>query len=258
MLNNRLIFIVLTLFIISCNKLEVTPNYEKFSSDIGELNYRILYPKNFDKTKTYPITLFLHGIGERGDDNELQLKYIDRVFLNSQNYNDFPSVVIFPQAPLSDNWSSRILIDNEIRQFFPKNSTPTNSLRLVIQLMDSLSKEKHINNKRIYLTGLSNGAMGSFELLKHRPNMFASAVLICGGGDLDWAKKFAKTTPVWIAHGAKDRIVYPELSLKMAEAIIREGGNPKLTLYENVFHDSWYNVFEDPMYLEWLFSHTKN
>ena len=258
MLNNRLIFIVLTLFIISCNKLEVTPNYEKFSSDIGELNYRILYPKNFDKTKTYPIILFLHGIGERGDDNELQLKYIDRVFLNSQNYNDFPSVVIFPQAPLSDNWSSRILIDNEIRQFFPKNSTPTNSLRLVIQLMDSLSKEKHINNKRIYLTGLSNGAMGSFELLKHRPNMFASAVLICGGGDLDWAKKFAKTTPVWIAHGAKDRIVYPELSLKMAEAIIREGGNPKLTLYENVFHDSWYNVFEDPMYLEWLFSHTKN
>ncbi len=258
MFNYKLIYIVLPFFVLSCNEVEITPNYEKFSSNFGELNYRILYPKNFDESKNYPLTLFLHGIGERGDDNELQLKYVDKVFLNSRKYNGFPSVVIFPQAPLSDNWSSRILTDNEIRQVFPKDATPTNSLKLVIQLMDSLSKEKHINNKRIYLTGLSNGAMGSFELLNHRPNMFASAVLICGGGDLNWANQFAKTTPVWIAHGAKDRVVYPEFSLKMAEAIIREGGNPKLTLYENVFHDSWYNVFEDPMYLEWLFSHTKN
>ena len=100
MLNNRLLFIVLTFFIFSCNEVEITPNYEKFSSDIGELNYRILYPKNFDESKNYPLTLFLHGIGERGDDNELQLKYIDKVFLNTQKYNDFPSVVIFPQSPL--------------------------------------------------------------------------------------------------------------------------------------------------------------
>ena len=141
MLNNSLLFIVLTLFIFSCNEVEITPNYEKFSSEIGDLNYRILYPKNFDESKNYPLTLFLHGIGERGDDNEIQLKYIDKVFLNTKNYNDFPSLVIFPQAPLNDNWSSRILIDNEIRQVFPKDAKPTNSLQLVIKLMDSLVRE---------------------------------------------------------------------------------------------------------------------
>ena len=258
MFNIRLLFIVITFLVTSCNEVEITPNYEKFSSDIGELNYRILYPKNFDESKIYPLTLFLHGIGERGDDNELQLKYIDKVFLNSQNYSDFPSVVIFPQAPLSDNWSSRILTDNEIRQVFQKDATPTNSLQLVIKLMDSLVKEDFIDNKRVYLSGLSNGAMGSFELLKNRPNMFASAVLICGGGNPKWAKDFAKTTPVWVAHGSDDNVVLPELSINMVKEIIKHGGSPKFTLYENVNHGSWYNVFEDPEYLEWLFSHTKN
>ena len=152
------------------------------------MNYRILYPKNFDKTKSYPLTLFLHGIGERGDDNELQLKYVDKVFLNQNNYDNYQSLVIFPQAPLDDNWSSRVLTDEEVRQVFPENEKPTKSLQLVIKLMDSLVKEDFIDNKRVYLSGLSNGAMGSFELLKNRPNMFASAVLICGGGNPKWAK----------------------------------------------------------------------
>ena len=124
--------------------------------------------------------------------------------------------------------------------------------------MDSLVREDFIDNKRVYLSGLSNGAMGSFELLKNRPNMFASAVLICGGGDPKWAKDFAKTTPVWVAHGAKDTDVHPLFSIKMVESIIKEGGSPKFTLYEDVYHDSWNNVFEDPLYLEWLFSHIKN
>ena len=258
MFNYKLIYIVLPFFVFSCIDVKIVPNYEKFSSEIGELNYRILYPKNFDESKNYPLTLFLHGIGERGDDNELQLKYIDKVFFNTKNYSDFPSIVIFPQAPLSDNWSSRILTDNEIRQVFPKHAKPTNSLELVIKLMDSMLREDFIDNKRVYLSGLSNGAMGSFELLKNRPNMFASAVLICGGGDPKWAKDFAKTTPVWVAHGSDDDIVLPDLSINMVKAIIKYGGSPKFTLYENVNHGSWHNVFEDPEYLEWLFSHTKN
>ena len=258
MSNYKLIYIVFIFFVLSCSDVKIIPNYEKFTSDIGELNYRILYPKNFDKSKNYPLTLFLHGIAERGDDNELQLKYIDKVFLDQKKYIDFPSIVIFPQAPLSDNWSSRILTENEIRQVFPKDATPTKSLQIVIKLMDSLSQENYVDKKRIYLSGLSNGAMGSFELLKERPNMFASAVLICGGGDPNWVKKFAKTTPIWIAHGSNDDVVHPNFSLEMAEAIIKEGGSPKLTLFENIFHDSWYNVFNDPDYLKWMFSYSKN
>jgi len=258
MIKRLYILITIILIIFSCQKAEISPNFESFNSNDHSLNYRILYPKNFDKTKSYPLTLFLHGIGERGDDNELQLKYVDKVFLNKNNYYNYQSVVIFPQAPLDDNWSSRLLTENEIRQVFPENEKPTKSLQLVIKLMDSLAKEDFVDNKRVYLSGLSNGAMGSFELLKNRPNMFASAVLICGGGNPAWAKDFAKTTPVWVAHGSDDEVVFPELSINMVKAIINYGGSPKFTLYENVKHESWFNVFNDPNYLKWMFSFTKN
>ena len=258
MLKNFTVFLFLIFLILSCKQTEVIPEYSEFKTEDSQLNYRILYPKDFDRTKSYPLTLFLHGIGERGDDNKLQLKYVDKVFLDPENYNNYRSIVIFPQAPLDDNWSSRILTDNKIRQVFPKDANPTNSHQLVIKLMDSLVKEDFIDNKRIYLTGLSNGAMGSFELLKNRPKMFASAVLICGGGDPNWAKDFAKTTPVWVVHGSDDEVVLPQLSINMVESILKYGGSPKFTLYENVNHGSWHNVFDDPKFLDWIFSHTKN
>ena len=252
------ILTTIILIIFSCQKAEISPNFASFNIKNQSLNYRILFPKNFDKNKSYPLILFLHGIGERGDDNKLQLKYVDKVFLNENNYNNYESVVIFPQAPLDDNWSSRLLTKNEIRQVFPENENPTKSLKLVIKLMDSLINEDFIDNKRVYLSGLSNGAMGSFELLKNRPNMFASAVLICGGGNPEWAREFAKTTPVWVAHGSDDDVVLPELSINMVNAIIKYGGSPKFSLYDNVKHDSWFKVFNDPEYLEWMFSFTKN
>ena len=253
-----LIHILSLTFITNFYDVEIIPKHEIFKSNDGELNYRILYPKNFDDLKKYPIHIFLHGIGERGDDNELQLTYVDKVFLNQKNYENYPAIIVFPQAPLNDSWSSRNLSDNKIRQSFSENSSPTNSLSLVIKLMDSLVNESHVNNKRVYLSGLSNGGMGSFELLKNRPNMFASAVIICGGGNPLWAKEFAKSTPVWIAHGSDDIDVHPSLSLNMADAIVKYGGSPKLTLFENVAHDSWNNIFEDPEYLEWIYSYSKN
>ena len=258
MIKRPYILTTIILIIFSCKKVEISPKFESFNSKDRSLNYRILYPKNFDKNKTYPLTLFLHGIAERGNDNEMQLTYIDKVFLNPENYNNYQSVVIFPQAPLDDNWSSRLLTENEIRQVFPENEKPTKSLQLVIKLMDSLVKEDFVDHKRVYLSGLSNGAMGSFELLKNRPNMFASAVLICGGGNPIWAEDFAKNTPVWVAHGSDDNVVFPELSINMVNAIIKNGGSPKFTLYENVNHESWFNVFDDPNYLKWMFSFTKN
>ena len=258
MIKRLYILTTIILIIFSCKKAEISPEFESFNSKDQSLNYRILYPKNFDKKKSYPLTIFLHGIAERGSDNELQLTYIDKVFLNPENYNNYQSVVVFPQAPINDNWSSRVLTDNEVRQVFLENEKPTKSLQLVIKLMDSLVKEDFVDNKRVYLSGLSNGAMGSFELLKNRPNMFASAVLICGGGNPIWAEDFAKNTPVWVAHGSDDNVVFPELSINMVNAIIKNGGSPKFTLYENVKHESWFNVFNDPNYLKWIFSYTKN
>ena len=157
---------------------------------------------------------------------------------------------------MTDNWSSSVMNNNKLS--FPENEPPTNSLNMVMKLMDSLTNENYADRNRIYLSGLSNGGMGSFELLKHRPNMFASAVIICGGGNPQWAKKFAKSTPVWIVHGSNDQVVNPDFSLKMAAAIIYEGGSPKVTFFENVHHNSWDYIFSDEEYLKWIFSHTRN
>ena len=250
------IYILFTLLFYCCNNQILVPDYEKLVYGDNELAYRILYPEKFDKSTKYPIKLFLHGIGERGSNNESQLNYVDKVFLNKKNLEDYPSIVVFPQAPLADNWSSVIWDGNKLS--FPEDDPPTTSLKLVIKLMDSLINENYADKNRIYLSGLSNGGMGSFELLKHRPNMFASAVIICGGGNPAWAKEFAKSTPVWVAHGSNDKVVSPDFSLKMVEAILSEGGSPKVTFFENVYHNSWDYVFSDAEYLKWMYSRSKN
>ena len=90
------------------------PKHAKYIVDIDTLNYRILLPQDFDETKKYPLHLFLHGIGERGSDNKKQLTYINKVFSNKRNRKKFPAIVIFPQAPLTDSWSSRKLINHLI------------------------------------------------------------------------------------------------------------------------------------------------
>ena len=252
----RIILSPFIILFICCNNQLLIPDYEKFVSGNDELAYRILYPQKFDKSKKYAIKLFLHGIGERGNDNESQLTYVDKVFLNKKNLDNYPSILVFPQAPSSDNWSSVTLDGNKLS--FPEDDPPTTSLKLVIKLMDSLTNENYADKNRIYLSGLSNGGMGSFELLKHRPNMFASAVIICGGGNPAWAKEFAKSTPVWIAHGSNDQVVNPNFSLKMVEAIINEGGSPKVTFFENAYHNSWDYVFSDSEYLKWMYSRSKN
>ena len=241
------------------NKPTWFPEYAKYIVDSDTLNYRILLPENFDKSKTYPLHLFLHGIGERGSDNMKQLTYINKVFSDKRNRKRFPAIVIFPQAPITDSWSSRKLIkspDNKNYKF-KKNSTPTKSLSMVISLMDSLVKLSHINRNRVYLTGLSNGAMGSFELLNKRPDMFAAATPICGAGHPDWVQNYAKKTPLWIIHGSDDRTVHPYYSLRMINSVIESGGSPKVTFYNNVKHNSWLNIFKDNRFLPWIYRQKK-
>ena len=103
----------------------------------------------------------------------------------------------------------------------------------------------------------SMGGMGTFSILSQRPDMFAAATPICGDGDPKSVKSFAKKVPIWIFHGALDRDVHPNRSLIMAQAIIEENGSPRVTIYENVYHDSWNNAFEEKDFLSWIYSKSK-
>jgi len=220
---------------------------ELFVSDKDSLPYRLLLPKNFDNDKKYPLIIFLHGAGERGNDNEKQLIHGSKVFLKQENREKYKSWVLFPQCPTNDWWG------NENR--YPKLKGTT--IKLVIELMEQMISGNNVDSNRVYVSGLSMGGMGTFEILSQRPDMFAAATPICGSGDLNEVKNYAKKLPIWIFHGSLDKVVLPQESLKIAEKIIEEGGNPKLTLYENVGHDSWNDAFEEKDFLSWIHSKSK-
>ena len=232
--------------------------YEKetFVYETDTLYYRILKPANFDPNKTYPVHLFLHGAGERGKDNVSQLTHGGKLFLKKENREKYNSWVIFPQCSKNDRWPS-LLADQWNKTFSNEIKKPNKSLGLVIKLMDSFVKQSHVDKQKVYISGLSMGGMGTYEMLYRRPNMFAAATPICGNGITQLANKFAQKTPVWIFHGSNDNVVSPKHSLNMAKAIIASGGSPKMTLYENVSHNSWDSAFDEEDFLEWIHSKAK-
>ena len=221
------------------------------------LNYRILKPLDYDQNQQYPVHLFLHGAGERGSDNTSQLTYVDHLFLKKENREHYKSWVILPQCPTNDRWPS-LSSDNEWNNNFDNKTTiPNKSLMLVMELMDRFVEKKQVNKQKVYVSGLSMGGMGTFEILYRRPDMFAAATPICGNGIAAYAKRYANKVSVWIFHGSDDKVVQPKHSLKIAKAIIASGGSPKMTLYENVGHDSWNNAFAEPNFLKWIHSKSK-
>ncbi len=215
------------------------------------LNYRILKPLNYDSTKQYPVHLFLHGAGERGNDNISQLVHGSKLFLKKESREKYNSWVIFPQAPKYDWWGYK---DPYKLNYNVKESK---AMSLVVKLMDNFSKRNDVNQNKIYVSGLSMGGMGTFVILNLRPDMFAAATPICGDGDPNSVNNYAKKIPIWIFHGSDDTVVSPKKSLKMANAIIDAGGSPKITFYENVGHDSWNNAFAEEDFLKWIHSKTK-
>ena len=230
---------------------------EIFVNEKDTLNYRILKPLDYDPNQKYPVHLFLHGAGERGFNNSSQLMYVDRLFLKKENREHYKSWIILPQCPTNDRWPS-LSSDSEWNNNFENKITgPNKSLKLVMELMDRFIEKKQVNKQKVYVSGLSMGGMGTFEILYRRPNMFAAATPICGNGIAAFAKQYANKVSIWIFHGSDDKVVQPKHSLKMANAIIESGGSPKMTLYENVGHDSWNNAFAEPNFLKWIHSKSK-
>ena len=230
---------------------------ENFVYENDTLNYRILKPLNYNPNEQYPVHLFLHGSGERGNDNSSQLTHGGKLFLKKENREKYNSWVIFPQCSENDRWPS-LSSDQWNNSFDNKASKPNKSLGLVIRLMDEFIEKTQVDKHRIYVSGLSMGGMGTFEILFRRPNMFAAATPICGNGIPQLAKLYANKVPVWIFHGSDDNVVSPKYSLAMAKAIIEAGGSPKMTLYENTGHGSWNNAFAEKDFLKWIHSKTNN
>ncbi|MEO7393449.1 MAG: prolyl oligopeptidase family serine peptidase [Chitinophagaceae bacterium] len=232
--------------------------YQKhlYISGNDTLPYRLLLPDNYDASKKYPLIYFLHGAGERGNDNELQLVHGAKLFLKEDIRKRFPAIVVFPQCPSNSFWSNVNFIKDSSgkRTFlFQQMGEPTIAMKMAEELLINIIKSYPVINKQIYVGGLSMGGMGTFEIVRRNPKLFAAAIPICGGGNTATARSLKKAK-WWVFHGAKDDVVPPQLSEEMVNALKKEKATVKFTLYPNANHNSWDMAFAEPDLLSWLFA----
>lgn len=178
-----------------------------------------------------PLLLFLHGAGERGDDLERVKVHGIPSFLKRQS--QLPFLLAAPLCPKEITWL--------------KKSDD------LLALLEELCSLYPVDETRIYLTGLSMGGYGTWDLAIKRPERFAAIVPICGGGDKKLASRL-KDVPVWAFHGAEDQIVPPEESKEMVQAVKACGGSARLTVYPQVDHRAWPQTYEDDEMYGWLFA----
>ena len=205
------------------------------SLDGTEHRYVVYVPRDYTADRKWPVILFLHGAGERGDDG---LKQADvgigrAVRFHSERY---PAVVVMPQCATGDRWSGRMA-------------------EMALKTLDRTMEEYSIDPDRQYLTGLSMGGYGSWLIASQHPTRFAAVVPICGGGNpAEMASKLT-AIPIWNFHGDDDRAVPVTRSREMVEAIKAAGGTKiRYTEYPNVGHNSWDAAYATKEMTDWLFA----
>lgn len=224
------------------------------------LPYRIMFPQGFDASQKYPLILFLHGAGERGNDNEKQLVHGASFFGSEINRKRFPAIVIFPQCKTESYWAKvdfSMNVDGSRDFYFDPSGEPNPPMQLVLELIDHYLSEPYVDKHRVYLGGLSMGGMGTFELLFRKPEVFAAAFPICGGGNPNMIAPEVKNVKIWAFHGEADPVVKVDLTMQMVEALRKASADVRLTLYPEVGHNAWDYVFKEEELLPWLFSQRK-
>ncbi len=207
---------------------------EKFSTTISKdvsCPYLVVKPEKYDPDDKYPLIIFLHGRGESGDD--LKLVKVHGPFKKVKELN-LPVLIVAPQTPIDERWD----------------------VDMLSPFVDHVLEDLPVDRERVYLTGLSLGGYGTWDLAVRRPEIFAAIAPICGGGKPTQADRI-KTIPVWAFHGAKDSVVPLKNTTDMVNALYKVGGNPRLTVYSYADHDSWTETYNNPALYEWMLKQKK-
>ncbi len=228
---------------------------ENFVLNTHELKYRFAKPKDYnaDEDKKYPLIIFLHGAGERGNDNEKQLTHIAKIFGSNDFREKHKCFIIVPQCPKKQRW---VEVDWSLMSHTQPEEM-SEPLWLTSLLLIKIAATYPIDNQRVYVAGLSMGGYGTWDLISRFPETFAGAIPICGGGDENFAKKLTNIG-IWAFHGKKDRVVPVERSRNMIAEIEKHGGKPKYTEYPNKGHLVWNEAFVTNGIWEWLFAQKLN
>ncbi len=202
------------------------------------LRHLVYLPQGYDDdlARPWPLILFLHGSGERGNE-------VDRVKVNGlprelANGREVPAVVLSPQCPADARWDDDLMV------------------AALAALLDDALVRYRVDPRRVTLTGLSMGGAGTWALAAAHPERFAAIAPVCGAADPGIATRLRRV-PIWAFHGAKDDIVPVGATQAMAEALARVHGDMRTTIYPDAGHDSWSATYANPEFYTWLLQHEK-
>lgn len=208
--------------------------FERVITKTVSAHFLLYLPEGFmTEQKRWPLMMFLHGSGERGSDLERVKVNGPPKFLDRKK--DFQFIVVSPQLPDNDSWSSDVL-----------NA-----------LLDELIERLPIDTDRVYLTGLSLGGFATWDFACDFPGRFAAIAPICGQGDEDRACLLRKV-PVWAFHGAKDPVVPLKNEEEMVNALKACGGDVRFTIYPDAGHDAWTETYANPELYKWFLAHRRH
>ena len=215
--------------------------------------YRLLKPQPIEPGKKYPVIVFLHGAGERGTDNRLQLLYFPEMMAKPENRQKFPCFLIAPQCRPEKQWV-------DVPWSAPKSTLPerpSDQLLAAMGMLDDVLAKYPVDRSRVYLTGLSMGGYGCWDAAARWPDRFSALAPICGGGDEATAARFARL-PVFAVHGDADAAVPVARSRNMIAALKAAGGSPTYVELKGVGHNSWTPGYNDPGGLvPWMFKQVR-
>jgi len=211
----------------------------------SSLPYRLFEPTGVAAGQKLPLVLFLHGMGERGTDNVAQTTWMSGL-VNATSGGQYASYVLAPQIDTS-SW------------FQSFSDKPTEAMSLTIKAVKDVIKTQNVDTSRVYVTGLSMGGMGTWDILEREPKLFAAAVPMSGGGDKRSAAEI-KDTAIWAFHGSADPIVSVDSTRSMIDALRDAGASPRYTEIAGAGHEIWDGVYGDSTnsLYPWLFAQSKD
>lgn len=195
--------------------------------------YLLDLPHDYTPTRRWPLLLFLHGAGERGSDLSLVARHGPPKLIRDGTVS-LPFIVVSPQAPDDRAWSM-LLLD---------------------AVLEEVGRTYAVDDERIYVTGLSMGGFGTWQLAMEFPHRFAAIAPICGGGTMPCACML-RHLPIWAFHGALDEVVPPSHTDEFVTRLRGCGGHIRYTRYEDAHHDSWTRTYANPALYDWLLQHRR-
>lgn len=217
----------------------------------GVFRYRIADKASSDGSKV-PLVFFLHGAGERGADNVAQLRHGVGDLVRYLDAKEKGYRLIAGQVPHGKRWVEV----NWGAKSHKMPDSPSDTMALLLEMLDAQLADPTIDLSRVYVSGISMGGYGTWDLISRRPEVFAAALPICGGGDVEMASKIAKI-PIWTFHGSADGAVPVCRSRNMVAALWANGSNAHYREYPDAGHAVWVETYKDKKVLAWFFKQKK-